>query len=135
MHTGLSMPEAVHRAVNVVSEKPVSGTLTIIGDDPRAAVAPLFANHVAISHVGNEVQLEFIFADINALATQIEQAKRGEIPADLRIQGKTVAKIVVPAASFVQLKNHLSGVFEKLERAANENQRGKETGTEGDNGD
>jgi len=128
------MPEAAHHAANAISEKPVSGTLTIIGDDPRAAVAPLFANFIAISNVGNEVQLEFIFADINTLATQIEQVKRGEIPADLKMQGKTISKIVVPAASFVQLKNHLSGIFEKLERAANEKQRGKETGTEGDNG-
>ena len=130
------MPEAVQRgAVNAISEKPVSGLLTIIGDDPRAAVAPLFANFVAVSHVGNEVQLEFVFLDINMLATQIEQVNRGEIPADLKMQGKTIAKIVVPAAQFVQLKDHLSGIFEKLERATNEKQRVKETGTEGDNGD
>jgi len=135
MPMGLSMPEAVHHAANVISEKPVSGTLTIIGDDPRAAVAPLFANFVAISHVANEVQLEFVFLDINTLAVHIEQVKRGETPADLKIQGKTIAKIVVPATSLLQLKSHLSGIFEKLERAANENQRGKETGTEGDNGD
>jgi hypothetical protein len=129
------MPEAVQRVANAISSKPVSGTLTIIGDDPREAVAPLFANFAAVSHVGNEVQLEFIFLDINTLANQIEQVKRGEVPADLKIQGKTIAKIVVPAASFVQLKNHLLGLFDKLERAADENKRGKETSTEGDNGD
>src|SRR5258708_23936656 len=109
MSMGLSMPEAAHHAANAISEKPVSGTLTIIGDDPREAVAPLFANFVGISHVGNEGQLEFIFLDINTLATHIEQVKRGEVPADLKMQGKTIAKIVVPAAQFVQLKNPLSG--------------------------
>jgi hypothetical protein len=123
------------QATDNISSVPTTGTLTVVGEDPRHAVAPIFANFVAISHLANEVQLEFIFLDINTLAGQIEQVKRGASPADLSIQGKTVAKVVVPAASFVQLRSHLSAMFDRLEGRNEEPQkRKKEAGTEGEYG-
>jgi len=91
------------------------GTLTVGGDDPRS-VAPSFANFVGISHVGSEVQLEFIFLDINQIAQQIQRVQAGA-SGDAEMHGKTVAKVVVPVESFLQLKDHVSKVFERLEAA------------------
>lgn len=98
-------------------------TFTVHGEDPRQAEAPVFSNFVAVSHVGSEVQFEFIFLDLNVVAKHIEGLEKSRTEgaaADTTeqstiIQGKTVAKIVVPVASFVQLKDHLNMLFEKLE--------------------
>jgi len=85
----------------------------VVGEDPCQAGAPLFSNFVGIAHVGREVQLEFIFLDINQVAQHLEQV-RGEEP--VTFQGKTVAKVVIPSWAFLQLKGHIGGIFEKLER-------------------
>lgn len=95
---------------------PVTGTLNIRGDDPRTTT-PTFANFLAISNVGSEVQFEFIFVDISQLALRIQAVKDGTEKPDGDAQGRTVAKLVMPVASFVQLKTHLAGMFERLEAA------------------
>lgn len=95
---------------------PVSGRLNIRGDDPNA-VSPTFANFVAISHVGSEVQFEFIFLDINQLALRVQAVKDGTEKPDGDAKGKTVAKLVMPVTSFIQLKEHLAGMFARLEAA------------------
>ena len=46
--------------------------LRVVGEDPRQAASPIFSNFVGISHVGREVQLEFIFLDINQIAQEME---------------------------------------------------------------
>jgi hypothetical protein len=93
----------------------MSGTLTVSGDDPRHAVSPTFANFLAVSHVGSEVQFEFIFLDLNQLALRIQRVKEGVEKPDGELQGKTVAKLVMPTAAFIQLKEHLAAMFERLE--------------------
>lgn len=90
------------------------GMLKVVGDDPRAAVAPMYANFVAVCNVGGDVQFEFIFLDLNELAQRIQLVRKGEESPDGELQGKTVAKLVVPAASFMQLKDHLAAMFESL---------------------
>jgi|HubBroStandDraft_4_1064222.scaffolds.fasta_scaffold329889_1 hypothetical protein len=95
----------------------------VVGEDPLAAVAPLFSNFLAVSHVGKEVQLEFIFLDIAQVAQHFEKLKAQNDQAPSRddqggtptFQGKTVAKVVIPSWAFLQVKAHLVGIFEKLE--------------------
>lgn len=84
---------------------------------------PLFANFVAVAHAGTEVQFEFVFLDLNQVATAIQAAKAtlsesgsGQPPTPIKIEGRTVAKIVMPVAAFRQVKNHLMGMFEKFEK-------------------
>ena len=104
-----------------------TGTITLRGDDPLRAVAPTFANFLAVSHVGTEVQLEFIYLDINVIAQQIDKVKQEGAPAHVKLQGKTVAKLVMPISSFLQLKAHLLQMFETLEGSGDEGQPKKET--------
>ena len=106
---------------------PKTGSLTVSGEDPREAASPSFANFVAISHVGTEVQFEFIFLDLNQLAIRIERVKAGSEQADGTFQGKTVGKMIVPVSAFLQLKEHLLPMFTKLE-AVNETQPEKTSG-------
>ncbi|MGA2358029.1 MAG: hypothetical protein ABSF66_03450 [Terriglobales bacterium] len=112
---------------------PVTGKLTVSGDDPRQAGSPLFANFVAISHVGAEVQFEFIFLDLNQLAHRIDRVKAGQEDADGEMQGKTIGKVIVPVVAFLQLKDHLLPMFKRLEEI-NETQPQK-TGAEREYGD
>lgn len=107
-----------------------TGLLTVSGDDPRHAISPSFANFLAISHVGGEVQFEFIFLDLNQLALKIQRMKDGVEKSEGELQGKTVAKLVMPAASFIQLKDHLSAIFQRLEVMKNESESPKKTGEE-----
>ena len=93
--------------------KPVM--LQVRGQDPLTADVPLFSNFVGISRVGTEVQLEFIFLDLNQLALLVDGAKKGEIVAPQELVGKTVTKIVMPGLSFYQLRDHLKVLFEALE--------------------
>lgn len=103
------------------TEKPGNGVerlvkFAVTGEHPLNAPPPQFANFVAISHAGTEVQLEFIFLDINQIATMLVDPKKQEKPTQL--QGQTVAKVVVPVANFLQLKDHLTTMFARLEEAA-----------------
>jgi len=102
----------------------------VTGDDPvTAATVPIFANFVAISHAGAEVQFEFIFLDLNEIAKAF--AGKGKEDEPLNFRGKTVTKVIVPVANFVQLKDHLDGMFARLEEAANELKTIKEAPEEG----
>jgi hypothetical protein len=100
----------------------------VVGEDPLDADPPLFANFVAVSHAGNEVQLEFIYLDINQLALRFGQPNEDDVPAageliekqNINLRGRTVAKLVVPVSSFLQLKDHLQGMFTKFEARRNE---------------
>jgi len=67
----------------------------VLGEDPLQAGAPLFSNFVAISHLGREVQLEFIFLDIAQVAQHFENSKGQDANQEPpTFQGKTVAKLV-----------------------------------------
>ena len=86
----------------------------VVGEDPRMASPPLFSNFVGIAHVGKEVQLEFMFLDLNQVAAKMESTS--STPGEpVLFEGKTVAKIVIPSWAFLQLKDHLASILKKLE--------------------
>lgn len=89
--------------------------LTVRGQDPLDAHAPLYSNFVAIARLGTDIQLEFIFVDINQLALLTEAAKKGSIGNEpQQVIGKTVSKVVMPGHNFLQLKDHLNTLFSAL---------------------
>ena len=111
-------------------------TFRVFGEDPLDAGPPLFANFVGIASSGNEVQLEFVYLDINQLALRFGQPGVDDVPTagvpeatgNVELHGKTVAKIVVPASSFLQLQGHLDTLFKRLKEASHGE---KETGERG----
>jgi hypothetical protein len=97
-----------------VSEETKVQTFQVQGEPPIHAGPALFSNFLAVSRVGTEVQFEFIFLDLNLVANLLAELKAGA--AELKtVPGKTVAKVVMPAASFIQLKEPLTKLFEALE--------------------
>jgi hypothetical protein len=90
--------------------------LQVKGQDPVKSVAPQFSNFVGISRVAGEVQFEFIFLDLNQLATTLAGNKSFESSPELQFEGKTVAKLVIPAGSFYQLKDHISKMIADIEK-------------------
>lgn len=111
--THLGKEIAPKEAAGKVSER-ATAILTIKGQEPLVAVPALFSNFVAISRVGTEVQFEFIFLDLNQIAGLLETAREGKSQ-ELTVMGKTVAKIIVPAAAFMQLKEHVAKLFADIE--------------------
>ena len=87
------------------------------GEDPVRAVAALYSNFLAVSQVGTDVQFEFIFLDLNLVANAMEQLKKAESPGVPDLQGKTVAKVVMPAATFFQLHEHFETIFRAINEA------------------
>ncbi|HZP32840.1 MAG TPA: hypothetical protein VFB23_05690 [Candidatus Acidoferrales bacterium] len=85
--------------------------IQVQGEDPLSAVPPLFSNFLAISRAGTDVQFEFIFLDINQIASMF---KENAVPTG-PISGKTVSKVVMPAASVLQLKDHLVTLLQAIE--------------------
>jgi hypothetical protein len=85
------------------------------GEDPVQAVSALYSNFLAVSRVGTDVQFEFIFLDLNLMAVALEQLKKADKPSIPDVQGKTVAKVVMPAATFIQLREHFENLFRALE--------------------
>ena len=92
-------------------------TFTIRGEDSLRAVPALYSNFLAIGRVGADVQFEFVFVDLNVLARTLQTAKKEEAGKSepMTIEGKTVAKIIMPASSFIQLKGHLQEIFKAIE--------------------
>ena len=107
------------------TEKADSGrtvNLKVTGSDPLEAPSPLFANFLAVSHAGTDVQLEFIFMDLNEIAKAADKLKAGT-SGTIDFHGQTVAKVVMPTAAFLQIENHLSTVFDRLKGEPNEAQK------------
>lgn len=89
--------------------------LRVALEDPREVSVPtLFANHVAISQAGTEVQFEFVAIDLNSIATKLTEVTENDSAGPAEIVGKTVAKVVVPLHVFVQLEGHLQGIFQRV---------------------
>lgn len=84
------------------------------GEPPLQAVPALYSNFLAVSRVGTDVQFEFVFLDLNYLAQVIEQLKGSDVTVTPEIEGKTVAKVVMPAVTFVQFREQLEKVFAAL---------------------
>ncbi|MGB6459602.1 MAG: hypothetical protein WBG02_06510 [Candidatus Acidiferrum sp.] len=84
------------------------------GQDFREAGPALYSNFLAVSRVGTDVQFEFVFLDLNVIATMMK-ADRDDKSSLPEVTGKTVAKLVVPAAVVVQMKEHLTRIIEDIE--------------------
>ena len=84
------------------------------GEPPVQAVSALYSNFLAVSRVGTDVQFEFVFLDLNYMAVMLEQLKAADVTVTPEVEGKTVAKVVMPAVAFVQLQEQLEKVFAAL---------------------
>jgi len=89
--------------------------IRVKGEDPFEAAAAVYSNFLAVSRVGTDVQLEFIFLDLNLLAVALEKLKQTANPEVPELKGKTVAKIVMPGATLLQLRQHFENIFNLLE--------------------
>jgi hypothetical protein len=89
---------------------------SVQGQPPLEAAAALFSNFLAVSRLGTEIQFEFVFLDLNQMATTLEQFKAAGVVASPVVQGKTVAKVVMPAAAFAQLREQFEKIFEAIEQ-------------------
>lgn len=90
--------------------------IQVTGEDPINAPPALFSNFLGIARVANDVQLEFVFLDLNQVVQIINagQDKTGGAPPTFK--GQTVAKIIMPASAFVQLKDHLAKLMADIEK-------------------
>jgi hypothetical protein len=91
-------------------------SVKIKGQGEFAADPPLFSNFVAISRAAREVQFEFVFLDLNYIAQLLQTARAGGLKEIPEVEGQTVAKIVMPAAVFLQLREHLNKMFDDIEK-------------------
>jgi hypothetical protein len=87
----------------------------IRGEEPLNAAPPLYSNFLAISRVANDVQFEFIFLDLNQVAVVMDQMKTAENPPVPELQGKTVAKLVMPGINVLQLREHFEKICDAIE--------------------
>lgn len=84
------------------------------GEPPVQAVPALYSNFLAVSRVGTDVQFEFVFLDLNFMAAMLEQFKAADVTVTPEVEGKTVAKVVMPAVTFVQLYGQFEKIFAAL---------------------
>jgi hypothetical protein len=99
-----------------VSDKTVVN-FKVTGEGPTGQAQALFSNFLAVSQVGTEVQFEFVFLDLNLLAEMISQQKSaptGLTVSTPSVSGKTVAKVVMPAEVFAQMKEHFDRIYNAL---------------------
>jgi hypothetical protein len=94
--------------------QPKVQTFQVKGEPPVQAVPALYSNFVGVSRVGTDVQFEFVFLDLNYLAVMLEQLKASDVTVSPEIEGKTVAKVVMPAATFIQMQGQLEKIFAAL---------------------
>lgn len=100
--------------------------LEVKSDERFTPLTPVFSNFVQISRVATDVQFEFLFVDINTVATSLQKAGESSEGEPIRVQGMPVAKLVMPALSFIQVKDHLNHLFEDIEKAFGKLPRAKE---------
>jgi hypothetical protein len=96
-----------------VSE-PKAMTVHVSGQPPLESSPALFSNFLGVSRLGTDVQFEFIFVDINQLAKMVQEANGMGNSPEAPIVGQTVAKIVMPAQSFVQLQQYFESLFKDI---------------------
>ena len=92
-------------------------TFQVQGQPPNEALPAFFSNFLSVSRVGTEVQFEFVFLDLNHLAVTLNKLKQSDAEQSPIVQGKTVAKVVMPAVSFIQIKEQLDSIFAALKEA------------------
>lgn len=96
-----------------MSEKKVQN-FRVTGEKPVQAVPALYSNFLAVSRVGTDVQFEFVFLDLNYIAQLLEQLKASDVTVTTDVEGKTVAKVVMPAVAFMQLQQQFETIFSAL---------------------
>lgn len=99
-----------------MAEEPSVITLEVKSDDRFGPVSPDFSNFLQISRVATEIQFEFLFVDISQVALAIQKAKESSSTEPEKLSGLTVAKVVLPALSFIQVKDHINRIFEAIEK-------------------
>jgi hypothetical protein len=115
-----------------VAGKPI--LLQVKGEEPLNAPPALYGNFLKVARVGGDVQFEFIFVDLNSIAEMLQSANTpttptSDSPTGAPITGQTVAKIVMPGFSFLQLKEHLTKIFSEIEKEMTKVQEAQNGGT------
>jgi hypothetical protein len=90
--------------------------IQVRGQDPLEAPPALFSNFLSISRVAMDVQFEFVFLDLNQVVQIIEAGKNKGAGAPSPVTGQTVAKVIMPAAVFAQLKDHIVKMMTDIEK-------------------
>lgn len=85
------------------------------GDSPVDAPPALFSNFLGITRVAMDVQFEFVFVDLNQVVQLLQGADNQQPAASTPVVGQTVAKIIMPAAVFGQLKDHIARMMTEIE--------------------
>lgn len=90
--------------------------IQVKGQDPLEAPSALFSNFLSISRVASDVQFEFVFLDLNRVVQilQTQQGAKGTAP--VNAVGQTVAKVIMPAAVVVQLKDHIEKLMQDIQK-------------------
>lgn len=96
-----------------MSERKVQN-FKVRGEAPVQAVPALYSNFLGVSRVGTDVQFEFVFLDLNFMAQMLEQLKASDVTVAPEVEGKTVAKVVMPAVTFIQLRDQFEKIFAAL---------------------
>jgi hypothetical protein len=90
--------------------------IQVRGQNPLEAPSALFSNFLSISRVATDVQFEFVFLDLNQVVQIIEAGKQPKKEPSSPITGQTVAKIIMSANVFVQLKDHIAKMMADIEK-------------------
>jgi hypothetical protein len=107
--------------------KPSQVIVQVTGQPPLETVPALFGNFVGISRVGHDVQFEFIYVDLNQMASMLQEAEKSGNQGPLEpIVGKTVVKVVMPAEAFVQMQTHVEKLFAAIKADLKKNDHGEE---------
>jgi hypothetical protein len=90
--------------------------IQVRGEEPIDAPPALFSNFLGIARVATDVQLEFVFLDLNQVAQIIQAGQVEGTGSPSPVTGQTVAKIIMPASAFLQLKDHIVQLMADIEK-------------------
>jgi hypothetical protein len=90
--------------------------IQVRGEEPIDAPPALFSNFLGIARVAMDVQFEFVFLDLNQVAQIIQGAQSQKTGPTSPVAGQTVAKIIMPASAFIQLKDHIVRLMADIEK-------------------
>lgn len=97
----------------------------VSGTPPDQTAPALFGNFLAVARVGNQVQLEFIYLDVNVLAQMVQKTQELAASEPPQVSGQTVVKVVMPAEAFLAVRNHMEKVFSDITRELTKNELGE----------
>ena len=106
--------------------------LEVRGDERLPPLPAVFSNFVQVARVATEIQFDFLFVDLNSVASTIEKAKQSPQQESAQLYGTPIAKVVVPALSLMQIREHMNHIFDAIEKELGKLPDAKET-QHGDN--